>query len=85
MEIMDVYRLARRILMVGSDWSYSSYLLHWTGVLYLLHWTGVLYLLHWTGVLELLQYTGQCTPRLGWMVGVKAALGSRGMTVEAAR
>ena len=24
-------------------------------------------------------------PRLGWMVGVKVALGNRGMTVEAAR
>ena len=25
------------------------------------------------------------TPRLGWMDGVKVALGNRGMTVEAAR
>ena len=27
----------------------------------------------------------RCRPRLGWMDGVKVALGNRGMTVEAAR
>ena len=49
-ERMDVYRLARRMLMA-----------------------------------EVSGGPVRGRPRLGWMDGVKVALGSRGMTVEAAR
>ena len=34
---------------------------------------------------EVTRERGQGRPRLGWMDGVKVALGKRGMTVEAAR
>ena len=49
-ERMDVYRMARRVLMA-----------------------------------EVSEGRVRGRPKLGWMVGVKVALGNKGMTVEAAR